>query len=85
MNEFKAFSEQIDKETYKDMAIQPTEYIECNGLGYCEGNVIRLISRWREKGLITLYKARHYLDMLIELERTGRTQYWYQKYGEKRL
>jgi hypothetical protein len=34
-----------------------------------EGNVIKYVSRWRKKnGIDDLRKARHYIDMLIELE-----------------
>lgn len=54
---------------YKDMPIQPIEYIHRNGLGYLEGNVVKYISRWRRKGGIEdLKKSRHYIDLLIELE-----------------
>jgi hypothetical protein len=54
---------------YKTMKIQPVEYIHANGLGYFEGNVVKYVSRWRAKGgLGDLKKARHYLDLLIELE-----------------
>jgi hypothetical protein len=54
---------------YKDMTIQPVEYIHANGVGYFEGNVIKYVSRWRSKGGIEdLKKARHYLDLLLELE-----------------
>jgi hypothetical protein len=54
---------------YKSMKIQPVEYIHANGLGYFEGNVVKYVSRWRSKGgLQDLKKARHYLDLLIELE-----------------
>lgn len=55
---------------YKDLKIQPVEFIHANGIGYFEGNVIKYVSRWRSKGgLADLEKARHYIDMLIELER----------------
>ena len=55
---------------YKDLKIQPVEYIHANGIGYFEGNVIKYVSRWRAKGGVAdLEKARHYIDMLIELER----------------
>lgn len=58
---------QIGGDHYKKMAIQPTEYIAKNGLGYIEGNIIKYISRYKSKnGLEDLKKARHYLDMLIE-------------------
>jgi hypothetical protein len=51
---------------YKDMVIQPREYIIANKLGYDEGNVVKYVSRWRAKGGIAdLKKAKHYLEMLI--------------------
>jgi len=50
-----------------DMKIQPVDYIMLNNLGFCEGNVVKYISRWREKGGIAdLKKAKHYIDMLID-------------------
>jgi len=33
---------------YKDMPIQPVEFIHRNGIGYFEGNVIKYVSRWRK-------------------------------------
>lgn len=54
---------------YKKQAIQPVEYIMANGTPYMEGNVIKYVSRWRDKGgLQDLKKAIHYLEMLIEHE-----------------
>ena len=54
---------------YKDLAIQPVEHIHANGLGFCEGNVVKYVTRWRDKnGLADLRKAKHYIDLLIELE-----------------
>lgn len=59
---------------YKDMPIQPVEYIHANGLGYFEGCVVKYVSRWRKKnGVEDLRKARHFLDLLIEFE-AGRPQ-----------
>ena len=53
---------------YKDMPIQPIEYIHRNGLGFIEGCVIKYVTRWKSKGGVEdLRKAIHYLDMLIEL------------------
>jgi hypothetical protein len=50
-----------------DMEIQPITYIMANGLGFCEGNIVKYVSRYKEKGGIDdLKKARHYLDMLID-------------------
>ncbi len=34
---------------YKDKAIQPIQYIHANGLGFCEGNVVKYVTRWRDK------------------------------------
>lgn len=54
---------------YKELAIQPVEYIHANGIGFFEGNVIKYVTRWRAKGgLEDLKKARHYIDLLLELE-----------------
>ena len=58
---------QVGGNYYATMAIQPIDYILQNSLGYCEGNVIKYVSRWREKGGVEdLRKAKHYLEMLIE-------------------
>lgn len=65
----KALNTQEGGRHYKDLAIQPVEYIHANGIGYFEGNVIKYVSRWRSKGGIEdLRKARHYIELLIELE-----------------
>lgn len=64
-----ALEVQIGGSHYKDKAIQPIEYIHANGLGFCEGNVVKYVTRWKEKGGVAdLEKARHYLDILIQLE-----------------
>ena len=63
----KSTETQVGGTHYKDMPIQPIEFILKNGLGFCEGNVVKYVSRWRTKGGVEdLKKARHYLDMLIE-------------------
>ncbi len=55
---------------YKGNTIQPWDYIHANGIGFFEGNAIKYLSRWRDKGgVVDLEKARHYIDKLIELER----------------
>jgi len=54
---------------YKDKPIQPWDFIVSNNLGYLEGNVVKYISRWREKGGVDdLRKAKHYSEKLIEVE-----------------
>lgn len=54
---------------YKDLSIQPIEYIHANKLPYCEANVVKYITRWRSKGgKQDLEKVKHYVDLLIQLE-----------------
>lgn len=65
----KANEEQIGGNHYKDKTIQPWDFIAANDLGYFEGNIVKYVSRWRDKGgMVDLKKAKHYLDKLIELE-----------------
>ena len=52
-----------------DRAIQPIQYIHANDLGFMEGNIVKYVSRHHLKnGAEDLRKARHYIDMLLELE-----------------
>jgi len=65
----KATDVQVGGSHYKDMKIQPVEFIQANGMGFLEGNVIKYVSRFRAKnGKQDLDKAQHYLNLLIELE-----------------
>lgn len=64
-----ATGEQVGGDHYRVMVIQPAEYAQRNGLGYCEGNVVKYVSRHRSKhGRQDLEKAIHYLRLLIEME-----------------
>jgi hypothetical protein len=64
-----ALNTQEGGQHYKQWKIQPIEFIHANGLPYIEGNIIKYIMRHKFKnGLEDLKKARHYLDLLIELE-----------------
>jgi hypothetical protein len=65
----RALATQVGGNHYKDMVIQPVEYIHKNGIPFIEGAVIKYVSRWRAKnGVEDLKKARHFLDLLIEME-----------------
>ena len=60
---------QVGGTHYSKMAIQPVQYIVENNIPYIDGNIIKYISRWRDKnGVEDLRKARHYIDMLIDME-----------------
>jgi hypothetical protein len=53
---------------YKAFRIEPIQYIEANGLDFSEGNIVKYVSRWRQKGgLDDLKKAKFYIERLIEL------------------
>lgn len=54
---------------YLGQTIQVWDYVVANGIGYLEGNAIKYLSRWRQKGGLTdLRKALHYVQKLIEVE-----------------
>lgn len=58
---------QIGGEHYKDMVIQPVEFILANKLGFCEGNIVKYISRYKVKGGVQdLEKVIHYTQILID-------------------
>lgn len=54
---------------YKDRGIQPIEFIVANKLGFCEGNVVKYVTRHEEKnGKEDIEKAIHYLQFILELK-----------------
>ena len=66
------FDEQVGGSHYKNMGMQPIEYILANNIPYTEGAIIKYITRWRAKGgLEDLKKAQHFLAMLIKYEVEG--------------
>lgn len=57
---------QIGGDSYKHLQIQPIEYIQANQLSYEEGNVVKYITRWKNKNVVQdLEKAKHYIELLI--------------------
>jgi hypothetical protein len=69
-----ALDKQESGNHYKTKEIQPIIYIHANNLNFCEGNVVKYVTRWREKGGVAdLRKAIHYIELLIQLE-TERSQ-----------
>ena len=64
-----ALDKQVGGDYYKNLQIQPTEYNQRNGLGFCEGNVVKYVTRHRHKnGRQDIEKAIHYLELLLEME-----------------
>ena len=64
-----ALDKQISGNHYKDKSIQPIVYIHAIDLGFCEGNVVKYVTRHKSKnGAADIRKAIHYLELLLELE-----------------
>ena len=54
---------------YKDMVIQPAEFIHKNKIEFLPGCVIKRMCRWRRKdGLRDLRKAIHEIELMIKME-----------------
>ena len=67
--EVEALSRQEGGSHYKDFVIQPVEFCHVNNIPYIEATAIKYLCRWRKKnGLEDLKKAKHFIEMLIELE-----------------
>ena len=64
-----ALETQVAGSHYKDLKIQPVEYIHANNIPFIEGSIIKYATRWRDKGGVKdLEKIKHFVDLLIELE-----------------
>ena len=64
-----ALDTQVGGNHYKNMVIQPIEFTHKNNLNFCQGNIIKYITRYKHKnGIEDLKKVKHYVDLLIELE-----------------
>ena len=62
-----ALDVQVGGSHYKDMAIQPIEYILANDLPFIEGNIVKYITRWKQKGGVEdIKKVIHYAQILLE-------------------
>jgi hypothetical protein len=67
-----ASARQVGGDHYSRYAIQPSEFIVHNNLGWLEGNAIKYITRHRHKGKAEdVRKAIHYLELLLEWEYPG--------------
>lgn len=65
-----ATGSQVGGNHYSKLAIQPVEYIHANNIPFMEGCAIKYLTRWRDKGGVQdLEKAKHFIEMLIELEK----------------
>ncbi len=67
----KAMNKQVGGDHYRDMAIQPVEFIHRNSIPYIEGCAIDCLCHWRKNGVQDLEKAKHFIDLLIEMEKSN--------------
>jgi hypothetical protein len=64
-----ALNKEVGGNHYKEFRIQPIEFIEGNDPGFSVGNIIKYVCRYKYKnGKEDLLKAKHYIELLIELE-----------------
>ena len=58
---------QVGGDHYRQGGIEPIDFIMSQGMGFCEGCIVKYVTRWRYKGgREDLLKARQYLDFLLE-------------------
>ena len=63
-----ALDEQVGGDHYKKLGIQPVELIRDINANFFQGNVIKYITRYKDKnGIKDLEKAKHYLELIEEL------------------
>lgn len=60
---------QVGGSHYKDLKIQPIEYIHANGLDFLTGNIIKYASRHKMKnGAEDVRKIIHYAQLILKLD-----------------
>jgi len=69
----KSSKKQVGGNHYLKYKIQPVEFIIKNNIGFVEGNVIKYILRFKDKGGIAdLEKAKHYIELLIDSSKSSK-------------
>lgn len=54
---------------YKDKGIQPIEYIVANNLDFCQGNIVKYVTRHKNKnGAEDVRKIIHYAQFILKFE-----------------
>ena len=68
MKENKTMSDNINPAYYRK-GIETTDYIVSHSINYLEGNIIKYVTRYKDKGgLEDLKKAEWYLTRLIKIQ-----------------
>ena len=64
---YESLDKQVGGKHYRNMKIQPAEFINENKLLFAEGNAIKYLCRHKQKNQKEdLLKAKHYIDMAID-------------------
>lgn len=62
-----SYTHQVGGDHYRTLKIQPIEYIMANDLSWCEGNIVKYITRWKQKGgKQDIEKVIHYAQLLLD-------------------
>ena len=62
-------SNNISPSYYQKGSVEVTDYITSNEMSFIEGNIIKYVTRYKDKsGIQDLRKARWYLDKLIQTQ-----------------
>lgn len=60
---------QVGGSHYKDLKIQPIEFIHANGLDFLQGNIIKYATRHKNKnGAEDVKKIIHYANLILKLD-----------------
>ena len=63
---------EADPDHYSNLPMEPWDFIQQNKLDFFEGNVVKYICRWKNKGGVTdLRKAITYIEKIIEGENSN--------------
>tara|TARA_B100001778_G_scaffold207422_1_gene171445 strand:- start:977 stop:1234 length:258 start_codon:yes stop_codon:yes gene_type:complete len=61
--------ESVNHPKHYNQGIEMWDYAYSHDLDFFEGNIVKYVTRWKDKGGIEdLYKAKQYLDKLIEFK-----------------
>ena len=77
------YKKQIGGSHYRNMVVQPSEFINKNRLQFAEASAIKYICRHAAKGKQEdIQKAIHYLEMILERDYSEKKESWTEGYKE---
>jgi hypothetical protein len=62
-------ADRVKRPEHYTKGIETWDYIISKDMSFVEGNIVKYVSRWKQKnGIEDLKKAKQYLDKLIDIE-----------------